>query len=85
MTGGGRIGIGVSLAFHVALLLAVFRMIRLLILINPPVPVVGVSFDEVIQKPHLELPLDRHLFKHVELEAVYDDARSPSGPDEGSP
>jgi hypothetical protein len=34
---------------------------------------VGFTFDEVLQAPHLELPLDRHLYKHVELEAVYDD------------
>lgn len=60
-------------------------MMRLLILINPPVPVVGVSFDEVIQRPHLELPLDRHLFKHVELEAVYDDDTRLASPDAGPP
>jgi hypothetical protein len=48
-------------------------MMRLQILINPPVPVVGVTFDEELNVPRLDLPLGRKLFKHVELEAVYDD------------
>lgn len=58
---------------------------RLQIIINPPVPMLGVTFDEVLLPPHLELPLGRRLLKHVELEAVYDDdprmkpARTPPG------
>jgi hypothetical protein len=48
-------------------------LIRLQVLINPPVPVIGVSFDEELNVPRLDLPLGRKLFKHVELEAVYDD------------
>jgi hypothetical protein len=35
--------------------------------------VIGVSFDEELNVPRLDLPLGRKLFKHVELEAVYDD------------
>jgi hypothetical protein len=46
---------------------------RLQIIINPPVPMIGVTFDEVLLPPKLELPLGKRLLKHVELEAVYDD------------
>jgi hypothetical protein len=47
-------------------------LMRLQILINPPVPVAGITFDQEMKLPRLELPLGRRLFKHVELEAVYD-------------
>lgn len=46
--------------------------LRLKIIINPPVPVAGFTFDEVLEAPKLELPLGRKLLKRVQLEAVYD-------------
>lgn len=47
--------------------------LRLQIIINPPLPIVGVTFDEVLEPARLELPLGRKLLKRVQLEAVYDD------------
>lgn len=47
--------------------------LRLQIIIHPPVPIGGFTFDEVLESPKLELPLGRKLLKRLRLEAVYDD------------
>jgi hypothetical protein len=46
--------------------------LRLQIIINPPLPIGGFTFDEVLESPKLELPLGRKLLKRLQLEAVYD-------------
>lgn len=47
--------------------------LRLQIIINPPLPIGGFTFDEVLESPKLELPLGRTLLKRIQLEAIYDD------------
>jgi hypothetical protein len=50
--------------------------LRLKIVVNPPVPIGGFTFDELLEAPKMELPLGRKLLKRLKLEAVYDsDAR----------
>lgn len=46
---------------------------NLQVVVNPPLPMVGLSFDFVTAPPQLELPLQRHLLKSVQIEAVYED------------
>ncbi len=51
--------------------------LRLQIIIQPPVPIGGFTFDEVLENPKWELPLGRKLLKRIRLEAVYEPEAAP--------